>query len=157
MFPFHLSLKQFWGFQETGRKNRKLLLRDHRVFFWGNETIWELERGGSYTQFYGCPKYHWEKNNFQWTIECSVNFYSKWYRTKEFFLGLCPKIEAWVFCFLFFVFSETGFLCYSFDCPGTHSVEQSGVILRDSSASSSGGLGLRACAIAAQPRKWSLN
>lgn len=106
MFPFHLSLKQFWGFQETGRKNRKLLLRDHRVFFWGNETIWELERGGSYTQFYGCPKYHWEKNNFQWIIECSVNFYSKWYRTKEFFLGLCPKIEAWVFCFLFFVFSD---------------------------------------------------
>ena len=47
VFTSHLNLKQFWGFQESGRKNRKLLLRDHRAFFWGNETIRELERGGS--------------------------------------------------------------------------------------------------------------
>lgn len=49
MFTFHQNLQQICGFQEAGRKNKKLLLRDHWAFFWSNETIWELERGGGYT------------------------------------------------------------------------------------------------------------
>jgi hypothetical protein len=54
------------------------------------------------------------------------------------------------FCFLFWFF-ETGFLC-SPGCPGTHSVDQAGLKLRNLPASASQVLGLKACATTA-PRK----
>ena len=49
-----------------------------------------------------------------------------------------------LFCFVF-VFFETGFLCSS-GCPGTHSVDQADLELRNSPASASQVLGLKACA-----------
>jgi hypothetical protein len=39
---------------------------------------------------------------------------------------------------------------YSPDCPGTHSVDQAGLELRNPSASASQVLGLKVCAITAQ-------
>jgi hypothetical protein len=54
------------------------------------------------------------------------------------------------FCFLFcfgFWFFKTGFLCIaSPGCPGTHSIHQAGLKLRDPPASASQVLGLKACA-----------
>jgi hypothetical protein len=47
-----------------------------------------------------------------------------------------------LFCFCFF---ETGFLCSS-GCPGTHSVDQADLELRNSPASSFQVLGLKVCA-----------
>jgi hypothetical protein len=42
------------------------------------------------------------------------------------------------FLFLFrFVLFDTGFLCCSPGCPGTHSVDQGGLEVRDKSASAS--------------------
>jgi hypothetical protein len=51
-------------------------------------------------------------------------------------------------CFLFFVFLffETGFLCCSPGCPGTHFIDQAGLELRNLPASASRVLGLKACA-----------
>jgi hypothetical protein len=46
------------------------------------------------------------------------------------------------FCF----FSETGFLLCSPGCPGTHSVDQAGLELRNSPDSASQMLGLKVCA-----------
>jgi hypothetical protein len=48
------------------------------------------------------------------------------------------------FCFFLFVF-ETGFLCCSPGCPGTHFVDQAGLELRNSPASASRVLGLKVC------------
>jgi hypothetical protein len=48
----------------------------------------------------------------------------------------------WFFCFCFF---ETEFLC-SPGCPGTHSVDQADLELRNLPASASRVLGLKACA-----------
>jgi hypothetical protein len=51
-----------------------------------------------------------------------------------------------LFCYYYyFFFSETGFL-YSPGCPGTHSVDQAGLELRNQPASASQALGLKACA-----------
>jgi hypothetical protein len=56
-------------------------------------------------------------------------------------LGVCV-------CFWFF---ETGFLCVALaGCPGTHSVDQVGLELRNLPASASRVLGLKACATTAQ-------
>jgi hypothetical protein len=57
------------------------------------------------------------------------------------------KILAMFFCFVLFCFCflETGFLC-SPGCPGTHAVDQAGLKLRNSPASASRVLGLKACA-----------
>jgi hypothetical protein len=44
---------------------------------------------------------------------------------------------------LFFSFSDTGFLCVAFGCPGTHSGDQAGLKLRDPLASASPVLGLK--------------
>jgi hypothetical protein len=54
-----------------------------------------------------------------------------------------------LFVCLFGWFFETGFL-YSPGCPGTHSVDQAGLELRNPPASASRVLGLKACAITAQ-------
>jgi hypothetical protein len=64
-----------------------------------------------------------------------------------------------LFCFVFnlkilksperFFFFDSISLC-SPDCPGTHSVDQAGLKLRNLPASASQVLGLKACAITAQ-------
>jgi hypothetical protein len=48
--------------------------------------------------------------------------------------------------FFFFFFFETGFLCILLADPGTHSVDQAGLELRNPPASASRVLGLKACA-----------
>jgi hypothetical protein len=53
-----------------------------------------------------------------------------------------------LFCFVLF-FRDRVFLC-SPGCPGTHSVDQAGLKLRDPPASASQVLGLQACATIAQ-------
>ena len=58
-----------------------------------------------------------------------------------------------LFCFVlvwFLVFRERVSLC-SLDCPGTHSVDQAGLKLRNLPASASQVLGLKECATKAQP------
>jgi hypothetical protein len=50
------------------------------------------------------------------------------------------------FFFFFFWFFETGFLCNSPGCPGTHFVDQAGLEFRNLPASASRVLGLKACA-----------
>jgi hypothetical protein len=57
-----------------------------------------------------------------------------------------------LFCFVLFcfVFPERVSLCIP-GCPGTHSVDQAGLKLRNPSASASQVLGLKACATTAQP------
>jgi hypothetical protein len=55
-----------------------------------------------------------------------------------------------LFCFVcLFVFQDRVFLCSS-GCPGTHSVDQAGLDLRNPSASASQVLELKACATIAQ-------
>ena len=49
-----------------------------------------------------------------------------------------------LFFFFFFFFSETGFLCIAPGCPGSHSVDQVGLELRNLPASASQVLGLKA-------------
>jgi hypothetical protein len=63
-------------------------------------------------------------------------------KTKHFAMGFLLFI-----CFWFF---ETGFLCIAPACPGTHSVDQAGLELRNLPASASRVLGLKACATTAQ-------
>jgi hypothetical protein len=53
--------------------------------------------------------------------------------------------------FLFFVFRDRVSL-YSSDCPGTHSVDHTGLELRNLPASASQVLGLKACTSMARPR-----
>jgi hypothetical protein len=58
------------------------------------------------------------------------------------------KLFSFFFCFLFFVFfffRDRVSLC-SPGCPGTHSVDQAGLELRNPPASASRVLGLKACA-----------
>jgi hypothetical protein len=59
---------------------------------------------------------------------------------------------SWVFCcccFVLFVFRDRVSLC-SPGCPGTHSVDQAGLELRNPPASASQVLELKACATSAQ-------
>ena len=49
------------------------------------------------------------------------------------------------FYFLFFVYFDIGFLLYSLGCPGTNSVDQAGLELRNLPASVSQVVGLKAC------------
>jgi hypothetical protein len=58
----------------------------------------------------------------------------------------CFALEHYFcFCFLFFVFRDRVSLC-SPGCPGTHSVDQAGLELRNPPATASQVLGLKACA-----------
>jgi hypothetical protein len=60
--------------------------------------------------------------------------------------GLASVCVFFWFCFfVLFLFFETGFRC-SPGCPGTHSVDQAGLKLRNLPASASQVLGLKACA-----------
>jgi hypothetical protein len=65
------------------------------------------------------------------------------------FLGLFVCF-CWVFALFGFVFQDRGDLC-SPGCPGTHSVDQAGLELRNLPASASRVLGLKACATTALP------
>jgi hypothetical protein len=56
---------------------------------------------------------------------------------------ICLFIYLFVCCFLFF---RDRVSLYSPDCPGTHSVDQADLELRNSPASASQVLGLKACA-----------
>ena len=58
-----------------------------------------------------------------------------------------PLLRLLLFCFVLF---DTGFLCSFGACPGTRSVDQGGLELKDLPASASGVLGLKACATTAQ-------
>jgi hypothetical protein len=70
-----------------------------------------------------------------------------------------PRIAFFLFCFVFVVvvfwfvclFRDRVSLC-SPGCPGTHSIDQAGLELRNPPASASQVLGLKACATTAQPR-----
>jgi hypothetical protein len=55
------------------------------------------------------------------------------------------KLNKFDFFFFFLVFRDRVSLC-SPGCPGTHSVDQAGLELRNPPASASGVLGLKACA-----------
>jgi hypothetical protein len=59
---------------------------------------------------------------------------------KKFFIPIVPVI-SFLFCF---VFRDRVSLC-SLDCPGTHSVDQAGLELRNPLASASQVLGLKVC------------
>jgi hypothetical protein len=61
-----------------------------------------------------------------------------------------PLQEQVLFCF----FRDRVSLC-SPGCPGTHSVDQAGLKLRNPPASASQVLGLKACVTTAQPNKCS--
>jgi hypothetical protein len=54
------------------------------------------------------------------------------------------------YLFILFIFQDRVSLC-SLACPGTHSVDQAGLELRNPPASASQVLGLKACATTAQP------
>jgi hypothetical protein len=54
------------------------------------------------------------------------------------------------FFFFFFGFLETGFLCVDLGSPGSHSVDQAGLKLRDPPASASRVLGLKVCTTTAR-------
>jgi hypothetical protein len=60
-----------------------------------------------------------------------------------------PVIKNKSFFFFFLVFRDRVSLC-SPGCPGTHSVDQAGLELRDPPASASQVLGLKACATTAR-------
>jgi hypothetical protein len=60
-----------------------------------------------------------------------------------FHLSVCLFVCLFVFCFLF---SRDRVSLYSTGCPGTHFVDQSGLELRNPTASASQVLGLKACA-----------
>jgi hypothetical protein len=66
-----------------------------------------------------------------------------------FFVFFCFLFVCLFVCF-FFVFRDRVSLC-SPGCPGTHSVDQAGLELRNPPASASQVLGLKACATTAQP------
>jgi hypothetical protein len=61
-----------------------------------------------------------------------------------FFLNLLFFHFILLFIYLFLVFRDRIFLC-SPGCPGTHSVDQAGLELRNPPASASQVLGLKAC------------
>jgi hypothetical protein len=55
------------------------------------------------------------------------------------------------FCFFLFSFFPDSVSLCSPGCPGTHSVDQAGLKLRNLPASASGVLGVKACATTARP------
>jgi hypothetical protein len=65
-----------------------------------------------------------------------------WLRCPEALASLSSVLEGF---FVFLVFLDRFSLCIS-DCPGTHSVDQAGLELRNPPASASRVLGLKACA-----------
>jgi hypothetical protein len=68
----------------------------------------------------------------------------------SFFLFLFVLLFSFLFFFFFLVFRDRVSL-YIPGCPGTHSVDQAGLELRNPPASASQVLGLKVCATTAQP------
>jgi hypothetical protein len=64
---------------------------------------------------------------------------------EEHWLLSLLRTHLFFFFFFFLVFRDRVSLC-SLGCPGTHSVDQAGLELRNSPASASQVLGLKACA-----------
>jgi hypothetical protein len=62
---------------------------------------------------------------------------------------VCDRYVSFLFVCLIFDFQDRVSLC-SPDCPGTHSVDQAGLKLRNLPASASKVLGLKACTATAQ-------
>jgi hypothetical protein len=69
----------------------------------------------------------------------------------------CLFVCLFLFCFLFFFvfFRDRVSLCSPGCCPGTHSVDQAGLELRNPPASASQVLGLKACATTAREIQFS--
>jgi hypothetical protein len=68
----------------------------------------------------------------------------------------CRRLIFLFVCFLLFVFDfflvfQDRVFLYSSGCPGTHSLDQAGLELRNPPASASQVLGLKACATTAWP------
>ena len=83
------------------------------------------------------------------TVSCCVQHYGL-----EIMLLLSQPLyqQDWffvLFCFVLFVFLDRVSLCSS-GCPGTHSVDQAGLELRNPPASASQVLGSKACTTTAQ-------
>jgi hypothetical protein len=78
---------------------------------------------------------------------CSIKF-----SVYGFTLKSLIHLDLSIFLFFFFFFFESGFLCVlcSPGCPGTHSVDQADLELRNLVASDSQVLGLMVCTITAQ-------
>jgi hypothetical protein len=71
--------------------------------------------------------------------------------------SLLPRSFVVVVLVFFFWFFKTGFLCSS-GCPGTHSVDQAGLELRNPPAFASQVLGLKVCATTPDlPRRFLLD
>jgi hypothetical protein len=60
-------------------------------------------------------------------------------------MNICVKKVIFIFLFYFIYFLDRVSL-YSSGCPGTHSVDQAGLELRNLPASASQALGLKVCA-----------
>jgi hypothetical protein len=85
-----------------------------------------------------------------WELNESTPYPNIWDIMKAglFCLFVC-FVLFWYVCLFFCLFFKTEFLLYSLGCPGTHSVDQAGLELRNPPASASQVLGLKACATTA--------
>jgi hypothetical protein len=63
--------------------------------------------------------------------------------------SLLPSLTVTSFCLFVCLFFKTGFLCVAPGCPGTHSIAQAGLELRNLPVSASQVLELKACATTA--------
>jgi hypothetical protein len=93
---------------------------------------------------------------FQSSMQCTLITFRTSNSSPQFLLDLplytptscllfCFVFSLFCFVFWFLVFGDRVSLC-SPGCPGTHSVDQAGLELRDPPASASQVLGLKACA-----------
>jgi hypothetical protein len=76
---------------------------------------------------------------------CNVSTFHPIIFLKQHIIKCPTNVSIYALFFFSFWFFKTGFLC-SPGCPGTHSVYQAGLKLRNPPASASGVLGLKACA-----------
>jgi hypothetical protein len=70
-----------------------------------------------------------------------------------FFFFCCCCLVGWFFCFVLSLVFRDRVSLYSPGCPGTHSVDQAGLELRNPPASASRALGLKACPTTPGPWK----
>ena len=69
------------------------------------------------------------------------------------FFFCCCCLVGWFFCFVLSLVFRDRVSLYSPGCPGTHSVDQAGLELRNPPASASRALGLKACPTTPGPWK----
>jgi hypothetical protein len=145
----HLAVVQFWRSMPRGKQLTvpELQTTGAASFFPSSHHCVYDKVGPSTRRYIPSPsmtRLQWKQtspNSWEWRQETNGEGSS------------CIRI---VFCFFgfffffwFFGFFETGFLC-SLGCPGTHSVDQAGLELRNPPASASQVLGLKACAATAR-------